>query len=123
MSITRTPATSMSAFTLGTTEFIADLKSASITRTLKDEDASAARDQDEYAWGVKQSWQVEAEIDVTATAAAMLKFGQSVALVWNTGSTTYTGQALVTQGVHTSNDASLQKQRIVLKGQGPITIS
>ena len=119
----RTPATAMSAFTLATTAFISDLENASITINVKDQDASAARDNWEYAWGVKELWEGSADVFVTATAAAMLIVGNSVSLTWNTGATTYTGQVLITRGVHTSNNGTLQKQQISFKGQGPVTMA
>ena len=119
----RQPAENATVFTVGGTNFIGDLENATVTIEIKDEDASASRDIDEYAWAVKRRYQIEGDLFVGASAAMMVAAGNSVALVFTTGGMSYSGQFLVTQGVHSHNKAALDKQKAIFKNQGPVTLT
>lgn len=116
----------VSVFTLDGTSLLCELEDASLSVEVQDEDGRGVCDEWSYAFSISRSWTLEATMFASADGAlgvADAADQNSVAVVFNTGANTYTGNGIITQAQHQVSKGSLQKWSVTIKGYGPLSVT
>ncbi len=116
----------VSVFTLDGTSLLCELEDATVSVEVQDEDGRGVCDEWSYAFSISRAWTIEANLFVAAAGAlgvADAAGSNSVAVVFNTGANTYTGNGVITQSQHSVSKGALQKYSITIKGYGALTVT
>jgi hypothetical protein len=119
---TRLKVTDASVFTLGGSDFLGNLKEATIKMDAKTEDGSGQADAWEFTVPVKYKAEIEGTLFLSSVSL-LVSLGDELALVYNTGGNTYSGNFVISSASHAMPHEGQQTQKVTFKNQGEPTIS